>query len=171
MSKLKELLSEQTLPEVVCRMPRFQHSMTLSCPMSEVFDFLCQPANLVEVTPPDFNMRLVEGPEQLSLGARVVVQGRRWGFAQRIVTQIIALEPNHLLVDEQVEGIFKKFVHTHRLEEVPGGTRMDDEIEFEAPGGMLGFLLTADTIQAELEDMFVYRTQRIRDLLEGRSTS
>src|SRR5947209_7665113 len=101
-------------------MPRFQHSITLSCPIADVFEFLCQPANLVEVTPPDFNMRLVEGPDRLALNSRIVLQGRRWGFAQRIVSKVVAFEPNRLLVDEQVEGIFKKFVHSHRLEEIPG---------------------------------------------------
>src|SRR5712692_7372289 len=152
-------------------MPRFEKTTTLACPVAAVFEFLCRPANLVEVTPPEFNMRLTEGPERLQVGAQIVLQGRRWGFGQRIVSKVTALEPNHLLVDEQVEGLFKKWIHTHRLEETAGGTRMTDEIEFEPPGGMLGLVLTADTIQAELEDLFAYREQKLRELLEGGNDS
>jgi ligand-binding SRPBCC domain-containing protein len=149
-------------------MPRFEHTMTLSRPPADVFDFLRCPANLIEVTPPEFNMRLVEGPDRLELGSRIVLQGRRWGFSQRVVSRVTALEPCRLMVDEQIEGIFKKFIHTHRLVEIAGGTRMDDEVEFEAPGGMIGFLLTAETLQAELEDLFAYRTQKFKELLEGK---
>jgi hypothetical protein len=147
-------------------MPQFEKTIVLACPVADVFEFLSLPANLVEVTPPEFNMHLVEGPERLVVGARIVLQGRRWGFSQRVVSRISALEPNRLLVDEQVEGLFKKWVHSHRLEEIPGGTRMTDTIEFEPPSGVLGLFLTGDTIQTELEDLFAYRTQRFKELLE-----
>jgi ligand-binding SRPBCC domain-containing protein len=147
-------------------MPHFEKTTILACPVAEVFEFLSRPANLVEVTPPEFNMHLVEGPERLVLGARIVLQGRRWGFSQRVVSKITALEPDRLLVDEQIEGLFKKWIHSHRLEEIPGGTRMIDTIEFEPPGGVVGLLLSADTIQTELEDLFVYRTQKFKELLE-----
>jgi ligand-binding SRPBCC domain-containing protein len=129
-------------------MPRFQTTTTLGRPPAAVFEFLCDPANLVAVTPPEFNMHLVEGPGRLEIGSRVVLQGRRWGFSQRVVNRIVTLEPNRLLVDEQLEGLFKKWIHSHRLEEMDGGTRMIDEVEWEPPGGMLGLLLNGDTIQA-----------------------
>ena len=47
---------------------------------------------------------LVEGPEQLSLGSRITVQGRRWGIPQRIVSEVTAFEPNVRFVDEQRQG-------------------------------------------------------------------
>jgi ligand-binding SRPBCC domain-containing protein len=150
-------------------MPHFEAITVLAHPIAGVFDFLSLPANLIEVTPPEFNVRLVEGPQRLHLGARIVLQARRWGFAHRLVSEVTAFEPNRLLVDEQREGPFPKWVHTHLLEAVPGGTRMTDRIEFEAPGGMLGFLLTADTIASELQEMFAYRERRLHELLDGRA--
>jgi ligand-binding SRPBCC domain-containing protein len=150
-------------------MPQFEVSTSLSQPMASVFDFLALTANLIEVTPPEFNVRLVEAPERLHLGARVVLQARRWGFAQRLVSEVTAFEPNHLLVDEQREGPFRKWIHTHLLETVPGGTRMTDRIEFEAPGGLLGFLLTPETIVSELQEMFAYREGRLKELLGGKA--
>jgi ligand-binding SRPBCC domain-containing protein len=150
-------------------MPLFEAITFLSQPITEVFSFLSLPANLIEVTPPEFNLRVVEAPERLHRGARVVVQARRWGFAQRLVSEITAFEPDRLLVDEQREGPFAKWIHAHLLEAVPGGTRMTDRIDFEAPGGMLGFLLTPQAITAELQEMFVYRERRFKELLGGNS--
>jgi ligand-binding SRPBCC domain-containing protein len=147
-------------------MPRFETSTSLSLPIATVFDFLSLSANLVELTPPEFHVHLVEAPERLHLGARVVVQIRRWGFAQRLVSEVTTFEPDQLLIDEQREGPFRKWKHSHLLEAVPGGTRMTDRIEFEPPGGMVGFLLTPETIVGELQDLFAYRKRRLEELLE-----
>ena len=49
-------------------MPYFESVTLLSHPAARVFDFLSVPANLIEVTPPELNMRLVEAPERLYLG-------------------------------------------------------------------------------------------------------
>ena len=43
-----------------------------------------------------------------------------------------------------------------------------DRIEFEAPGGVLGLMLSADRIRADLERVFAYRSERFRELLEKR---
>jgi ligand-binding SRPBCC domain-containing protein len=152
-------------------MPNFESNTFLSRPIAEVFDFLTLPANLIEVTPPEFNLRLVEAPERLHLGARVIVQARRWGFAQRMVSEVTGFEPNRLLVDEQREGPFPKWRHSHLLQAVPDGTRMTDHIEFEAPGGMLGFLLTPEAVVSELQEMFAYRERRFQELLGGNAAS
>ena len=88
-------------------MPDFESSIILACPACCVFDLLSRPSHWVDVAPPEFNLRLVQGPERLYQGARIVVQGRRWGFSQRIVTEVTAFQPNELIVDEQKEGPFK----------------------------------------------------------------
>ena len=145
-------------------MPVFERTIMIPRPAAEIFAFLCNPANLIQVTPPDLNMRLVEAPERLALGAQIVLQTRRWGFSQRILSKVTAFETNRLLTDEQVEGPFKKWIHSHLLEEAPAGTRMTDRIEFEAPGGLLGMVFTQDAIEGELQELFEYRTQKFEEL-------
>jgi ligand-binding SRPBCC domain-containing protein len=146
-------------------MPRFETVTDLACPIERVWEFLCRPANLVLVSPPELHLRLVEGPEQLSLGARITIAGRRWGIPQRIVSEVVAFEPNVLFVDEQREGPFRKFTHMHRLEPLSGGTRMLDRIDFEAPGGVLGLILTPGRIERELQSVFELRTRKFKELL------
>jgi ligand-binding SRPBCC domain-containing protein len=150
-------------------MPYFEAATLLSHPAARVFDFLSVPANLIAVTPPELNMCLVEAPERLFLGARVVLQARYWQFSQRLVSEVTGFEPDRLLVDEQREGPFRKWIHSHRLQAVPQGTRMTECVEFEPPGGVLGWMLSAETMLHELEEMFAYREQRFKELLSGKA--
>lgn len=146
-------------------MPHFESIQTFPKPIAEVFDFFRQPASLVRVTPPDLHMKVIEGPDRIELGARVVLQGRRWGIPQRIVSEITTYEPNGCFADTQREGPFKHWVHTHRFEEVDGGTRVTDRIDYEPPGGLLGLVMTAGLIDRELRAMFDHRRKVLEELL------
>lgn len=148
-------------------MPTFNAVTDLACPLERVWAFLCCPANVVEVTPPELHLRLLEGPESLSLGARFVVQVRRFGISQRVVSEVTRFEPGVTFTDEQVRGPFGKFAHTHRIEAYGGGTRMTDQIDYAPPGGVLGLVLTAARIEGDLKWMFEYRTKRMKEILKA----
>src|SRR5262245_36748916 len=144
-------------------MPRFEATQSFPRPVEEVFEFVLQPANLIRVSPPELNLELVEAPPRLELGSRIVLSAQRLGFKQRLVNEVTALEPNRLMRDEQREGPFGKWVHSHQFEAIPGGTRVTDVIEFEPPGGLLGFMLTAQVIERDLREMFAYRQEKLRE--------
>lgn len=147
-------------------MPLFESVMSVSRPVEEVFAFFSRPANLIRMTPPELHLRLVEGPERLQLGSRIVLQGRRWGIPQRLVSQVTVYEPSVRFVDEQVEGPFPRWAHTHAFEAVPEGTRLTDQIEYEPPAGVLGLLVTASVIERDLHWVFDFRKQKLEELLQ-----
>jgi ligand-binding SRPBCC domain-containing protein len=149
-------------------MPVFETETILACPPEAVFDFLARPANLLLVYPPDLNLKLVAGPERLALGSKITVQGSRFGIPQTITNEITAFEEGVTITDAQVEGPFKSFVHTRRVEAAPDGTGMHDQIEYEAPGGLVGMFQTNDRIRKDLEGLAAFRTQRFKELLEGK---
>src|SRR5689334_23812999 len=97
-------------------MPVFESETLLACPPAAVFDFLARPANLVLVSPPELHLKLVDGPERLAPGARITVQGSKFGIPQKITIAITAFEEGVSFTDAQVQGPFAKFVHTHRVE-------------------------------------------------------
>ncbi|OAI54930.1 hypothetical protein AYO44_13975 [Planctomycetaceae bacterium SCGC AG-212-F19] len=139
--------------------------MTFPRPIDEVFDFFRRPANLLRVNPPDLHMSLQEAPEVLQQGSRVVIQVRRFGIPQRLESEITALEPNVLLVDELRQGPFRKWVQTHRFAKTPEGTCVTFQIDFEPPGGMLGLVVNAASIEKELQAVFAYRAAKLHELL------
>jgi ligand-binding SRPBCC domain-containing protein len=144
-------------------MPTFTATAALACPVEELFEFFLHPAHLLLVSPPDWSLEIEEAPDRLQLGSRVVLRGRRWGVPQRIAGAVTVLEPPHLLTDEQREGPFRRWIHTHRFEPLPGGTRITEAIEFEPPGGLLGLVVTVELVERELQDLFAYRTARLRE--------
>jgi ligand-binding SRPBCC domain-containing protein len=146
-------------------MPQFEASQTFPRPLAEVFDFFRRPLNLVKVSPPELHLELVEGPEVLELGARMILRGRRWGLPQRVVSEVTALEPNAGFTDSVVEGPFPKWVHVHRFEAVSEGTRVTDHINFEPPGGVLGLMVTASFLLRDLEWVFAFRREKLAELL------
>jgi ligand-binding SRPBCC domain-containing protein len=151
-------------------MPRFEMVERLPAPLSRVFDFFSRPANLVKISPPELHFQLLSGPEQLHLGARIALQGRRWGLSQRLVSEVTVWEPEQRFVDEQREGPFKKWIHTHRFEALAdGGTHVTDSIEYEPPGGMLGFVITVKAVERDLKWIFEYRREKLAELIKDQT--
>jgi len=74
----------------------------------------------------------------LGPGEDVTWRGRHFGLTWTMTARITDYEPPHRFVDQQVRGPFRSFRHEHVFEAVPGGTRMTDRIEFEAPFGPAG---------------------------------
>ncbi|MBY0522967.1 MAG: SRPBCC family protein [Gemmataceae bacterium] len=146
-------------------MPHFESSLVVARTLTDVFEFFRQPANLVRVSPPELHMKLVEGPERIELGSRVIIQARRWGVVQRVVSEITSFESDVAFIDEQREGPLKRWKHTHRFETAGTGTRVIDAIDFEPPGGMLGLVVTAAFVERDLKWIFEHRTRVLGELL------
>jgi ligand-binding SRPBCC domain-containing protein len=147
-------------------MPRFERTETYPAPPARAFALFRRPAERVRMTPPELRLELEDGPEELALGSRMTVRGRRWGVTQRMTTEVTALEDGVRIVEEQRQGPFRSWKHTQRFDATPdGGVRITDEIDFEPPGGVLGRLATAEAIRAELEAAFAYRARRLTRLL------
>jgi ligand-binding SRPBCC domain-containing protein len=147
-------------------MPCFESTMSFAVPPSRVFDLLRRPAVLAQLAPPELHLHVESGPEELALGARLVLRGRRWGMAQRLVSEVTAFEPDALLVLEQRQGPFRRWEHAQRLKGLPeGGTYLIERVDYEPPGGLLGLTVTAAFLARELSDLFAFRGQKLAELL------
>ena len=147
-------------------MPTFEHTETHPASPARAFDLFRRPAVRNQLTPPEMHLQMVDGPAELQLGSRLTLRGRRWGVTQRMVNEITAFEDGVLIVEEQRQGPFRSWKHTQRFTPTPeGGVRIDDVIEYERPGGVLGRLATTEVIGRELERVFFYRQARVTELL------
>jgi ligand-binding SRPBCC domain-containing protein len=145
-------------------MALLEHKLTFGRPVADVFDFFCQPAHWVLISPPDLRLQLVEWPERIDLGACVIVKSRRWGMPQQVVTAITAFEPNRLIVQEQRQGPFARWIHAPRFEVVAVGTRLIDQIVYEPPRGLLGLTLTPAFLARDLERIFAFRSKKLSEV-------
>ncbi|MEW5740576.1 MAG: TIGR01777 family oxidoreductase [Myxococcota bacterium] len=123
-----------------------------------------RPGAFERLNPPFDPVELEDRTGGLEVGARTVLRMKVGPVTQRWVAEHTACEPGRMFRDEQREGPFKKWIHTHRFEAKPDGTsELVDEVEYELPfGGFLGRGFT----QATLERLFRYRHALTRADLE-----
>jgi ligand-binding SRPBCC domain-containing protein len=141
-------------------MPTLRFVERYPLPRSVLFAFFRSPANVIAVAPPGLQLRLVEGPDVVSVGARFVVEVRRWGIAQRIGTVVTELEEPARIVEEQSEGPFRRWALQRCFIEMGEETELVETIDYEPPGGLLGLMVTPAAVEKELAQAYADRLQR-----------
>ncbi|MBW9119069.1 SRPBCC family protein [Microbacterium trichothecenolyticum] len=100
---------------------------------------------------------------RIGLGETVTWRARHFGIWWTMTSQITALdEPTHF-VDQQVRGPFKTFVHEHRFEQLPTGSRMMDTITVASP--TFGSLVERLVLVPYLRRLIAKRNAHLLDAL------
>jgi len=147
-------------------MAQFEARLTLPQTREKLFDFLIRTEHLRKLIPPDSGMQVITMPAILECGSRLEFQASAFGQSLKMVHQITELVAPARIVEEQLQGLFKRWVHEHLVEKDPAGHVVSiDRIDFEPPGGLLGFLVTKRKIIEQLEGVFAHRHQYMRKLL------
>lgn len=146
-------------------MPRFEYETRLTCLPQSLFDFLLRPQNVARVSDPNTGLNIVAAPEVVEVGSRIHFQLMGLGQVQKAIHEIIEIDRPARILEVQVEGPVRQWRHEHLFEADEEGVRMLDLIDFEPPGGLLGFIATPARIMSSLEDGFFYRQQQLERLV------
>ena len=149
-------------------MTEYKTAVALAAPPSEVFDFLTRPADVMDVTDPSAGITLLSGPEVMAAGTANELEVRGYGPTQRVTYTVTAFEPpagpedGGRFVEEMTAGPLKRFIQEHLFRPLPGGgCEAADVVDFKAPGGLLGFVVTESMIRGQLEKSFAYRHRKL----------
>ena len=145
-------------------MPHYTTTLDIPRPLAEMFAYFSTPRNLVQFTPPDLNLQLLTAPDTLALGARLIWQARRWGVTQKVIQEVSNYDIEKLVVVEQMQGPLSRWIQTHAFEVSATGTRIIEKIDFDPPTGLLGRLISANAILADLEKIAVFRHVKLKQL-------
>jgi len=147
---------------------RFIKESTIQATPDVVFRFHESPGALVHLIPPWENMQVVESAGSLQPGSRVVLLGRVGPIPIRWEAIHTEYEPPHLFADRQESGPFAKWYHRHYFkDDGHGGTILRDEVEYAPPLGCIGRWLGGWLIRQKLDQMFAYRHETTRRLIES----
>ena len=148
-------------------MPHYTVSLELACAAADLFAFLARPRNLVQLAPPDLHLELLAGPEVLERGSRLYLERPTLG-------RFAAYRPGS-------RGIRARHAHRHRAEAramrpldprpsvraaTDNGVRLDEQIDFDPPSGLLGRLIGADFIRKDLDKLYAYRQAKLREIFK-----
>lgn len=150
----------------------YERTTRIRAPLETVWQFHSSPDGLAAVSPSWLRLRVerVTGPdgrpvEGFAAGTEVTLSVRPFGLGrrQRWTSRIVARERRAERAefrDEMLDGPFRRWVHTHRFEAVPSGTRMTDRVEYELPLGLSGVARPGFAL------VFADRHRRTRAILE-----
>lgn len=133
--------------------------------LQETFAFFEDPANLHQITPPWLALKLASPQVRMGKGAQIDYRIRWCGLPLRWRTLIVEYEPPFFFTDRQIKGPFRFWEHTHRFHPTEEGTLVEDEVLYELPFGCLGRLVHWLIVRRQLESIFRYRRERLRELL------
>jgi ligand-binding SRPBCC domain-containing protein len=144
---------------------RLERSQTVARPRAEVFAFFSDAANLQRITPSFVGFQLLTPPPvPIAEGTLIDYRIRLYGVPVRWRTRIERFEPGVAFSDIQLKGPYRSWHHRHTFTDVPGGTRMDDVVDYEIPFGVLGRVARAIFVARSLERIFDYREKIIDEL-------
>lgn len=150
-------------------MPTVRFVERYPLPVGEAFAFFRRPADVTAVAPAGAGLTFVGGPDAPAVGERYAVEVRRFGMARVIETEVVAVAEPTALAERQADGPFRSWSLTRQFAPAEGGTELTETIDFEPPGGLLGLMLTAAAVEAELAQAYEGRPARVMALLAARS--
>ncbi len=146
---------------------RFELETLIAAPPEAVFDAsLDVDAHVASMA--DSGEQAVGGVTSgtMGLGETVTWRAKHFGIPWKMTSKITEIDAPRRFVDEQLRGPFQKFRHEHLFESVDAGTRMVDNIEFDAPFGVLGDLTEKVILGGYLQKLIAERNDFLRDKLE-----
>ncbi|MBM4246900.1 MAG: SRPBCC family protein [Deltaproteobacteria bacterium] len=96
-------------------------------------DWHARPGAFLRLSPPWQRVTLEEAPRGLSAGTRAILRVHLGPFSRRWVAEHVEHVPGERFRDVQRSGPFRSFDHTHRFLPAPGGSLLEDQIDWEAP--------------------------------------
>ncbi len=133
--------------------------------LEETFRFFAEAGNLEAITPPWLGFRiLTPQPIAISAGAEIRYSLRWHGIPLRWKTEITQWNPPYAFEDFQRSGPYRLWHHRHTFVPVDGGTLMTDIVDYDLYLGPVGTAIHWLAVKANVEKIFDYRYQRVREL-------
>lgn len=135
-------------------------------PLSEVFAFFADAANLEALTPSFLRFHIrTPMPIEMRAGARLEYSLSLFGVPMRWKTRITEWVPGVRFVDEQESGPYALWRHTHEFEARGDATLMRDIVDYREPLGALGLIAHRLFVRRTVERIFDYRREAVERLL------
>ena len=120
----------------------YERSVEIPASAKELFHFHENPRNISKIAPASLRVESVECEEIARVGGIFKIRASQFGMPIRWTGKWEAVETPRLLLDIALDSPFAVWRHSHIFEEVPGGSRMTDRVEFLLKGGPLGSLIS-----------------------------
>lgn len=137
-------------------------------PIERVFGFFSNAANLNQITPAWLDFKIITPmPVKMRPGALLEYRLKLRGLPIRWLTEITLWEPPHKFVDHQLQGPYRKWIHTHSFEEEDDGTIVRDQVEYEIFGWIVEPLIYRLFVGPDVERVFAFRRSMLKKIFHA----
>jgi hypothetical protein len=144
---------------------KLEREQVVPRPRGEVFAFFSKAENLEILTPGFLHFEILTPlPIRMAPGTIIDYRIKLFGVPRKWRTLIEAHEPERRFVDVQARGPYAFWRHVHEFDDVPGGTRIRDAVDYELPFGPLGVVTHTIFVGRTLRKIFDFRREKIADL-------
>lgn len=150
-------------------MPIISTRTLINAPVFRVFDLARSIDAHMESTPKS-NERAIAGRISglIELNETVMWEATHLGVRQQLTVQITQYDRPNLFVDEMISGAFKHLRHVHRFNGVSdSSTEMIDELEIQAPLGILGRFAEVTFLNRYMKHFLIKRNSILKELAES----
>lgn len=109
---------------------------------------------------------IITGP--IEFGQTVTFQARHFLLKQTLTSKITVFDEPFIFVDEMQRGAFKRLKHIHEFKELDGKTLMIDTLHFEAPFGLLGWVVERIILKKYMKKFIEHRNLQLKKIAEER---
>lgn len=148
------------------RIHRLEREQLVPGPVGDVFGFFARARNLERITPPWLGFTvLTPDPIAMEAGAVIEYRLRLHAFPVRWITRIEEWEVDRAFVDRQVRGPYRLWHHRHDFVARGDATLVRDRVAYALPLGPLGDVAHAAFVRRDLDRIFDFRRDAVRELL------
>jgi uncharacterized protein len=149
-------------------MPVFTWRSAMPASAAEVFAWHARPPALARLMPPWQSYRVLERTGTgIQDGARVVFELRMGPLRLRWVALHSGYQEGRQFRDEQIQGPFESWTHTHRfVPENDGTSWLEDHVSYQLPLSPVSDWIAGSYTRSRLERLFRFRHERLRTDLE-----
>ncbi len=160
---------ESALSEMTSEFPNqiFEAFQFIEKPISEVFEFFSDAKNLETITPPWLKFKtLSQSTETIQTDTRIEYRLVVHRIPMRWKTQIHDWKKNKSFIDEQIQGPYSRWYHTHQFESIRGGTLIRDHISYRLPMGSIGNWMLGSFVRKDVSQIFAFRRAKIAEIFK-----
>jgi ligand-binding SRPBCC domain-containing protein len=145
---------------------QFTQIQKIPAPLDSVWDFISNPNNLKEITPPYLDFRVTSYHENNEMYAGMIITyivRPLFGIPVKWMTEITHIKEKEYFVDEQRVGPYKLWHHQHKIEAIEQGVLMTDIVTYMPPFYFVGSIANRILIRKKLADIFHFRTRSLEN--------
>ncbi|MEM7481595.1 MAG: SRPBCC family protein [Acidobacteriota bacterium] len=128
----------------------------------ELFPFYADAHNLERLTPPLLRFRVITPkPIEMAAGTLIDYRLRLRGIPVGWRTRILAWEPPHRFIDEQIRGPYQLWHHEHTFAPQGDGTRVIDKVNYRM---LCGWIAHPLMVGRDVREIFRFRAEALWEI-------